>query len=209
MDAVSLNVQPRNINGKKVKTLRRTGITPIHVYGKGTDSLTLQVETPTLIRTLARVGRTVPLTLNESGHEHFVFVREIQRHPVSEQILHVDFMQVSLTEKMRTMVPLELVGTAPAARMSGVVVQQNIYQVEVEALPMDLPPVLNVDMSLLQTIDQAIHVRDLKIGDNVTIITEGETVIIHSMAARVQVEEAAAAAGEAAAPAAEAEEKKE
>ena len=205
---ITLTAQLRSQTGKKVRTLRRDGITPIHVYGQGLESLALQVDAHTLQRTLAQVGRTVPVTLQVAGDEHFVFVREVQRHPVTEQLLHVDFLQVSRTERITTDVPIELEGEAPGGRHEGAMLMHDLYAVSVEALPADLPPVFHVDISGLEEIDDAIRVGDLSVGSTVSILTDPEQIVVRIARQRVSVEvaegaeapagEAVAAAGESA-----------
>ena len=116
MNATYLTAQPRKSFGKKLNALRRQGITPIHIYGRGIESLSLQVDTSTLVQALARFGRTSPFTVLADEQEHFVMVKEVQRHPVTERILHLDLIQVSRTERLRANVPIAIEGEAPAAR---------------------------------------------------------------------------------------------
>ena len=132
MDAVTLDVEPRSATGKKVRALRRQKVTPIHAYGRGMESLNLQVDTALLRRALSQVGRTAPLTLRVDGDEHFVVVREVQRHPVTDQLLHVDFLQVSRTERMRAEVPVTIEGEAPASRQEGTMLIQDLYSVQAQ-----------------------------------------------------------------------------
>ena len=207
MQTPTLSVETRSALGKKVGALRRAGITPIHVYGKAMESLSLQVASLALQRTLAAVGRTIPLTLQMDGAEHFVIVREVQRDPVTEQVLHVDFLQVSRTERMRVGVPLELEGEAPALRLEASTFVQNLHGVEVEALPMDVPPVLPVDISSLDEIGKAIHAGDIPLPAGVTLVSDLEALVARVVHQRIVVEEPEAVAeveGEEA-PAAEAE----
>jgi len=188
-----LEAQLRTIKGRKAGALRRQSITPIHVYGKGVESLTLQADTQTLQRTLARVGRSVPLTVRANGHEHFVFAREVQRHPVTDHLIHVDFLEVSRTIRIISDVPIELEGEAPGARNEGAIVSHDHHSLSLEALPMDLPPVVTVDMSVLGDVGDVILASDIKLGPNVALITDPETVI-----ARILVLRPVAAEGEAA-----------
>ncbi len=206
MQTPTLSVENRSALGKKVKALRRMGLTPIHVYGKATESLSLQVPAPTLQRALAAVGQTIPLILEVGGDEHFVIVREVQRDPVTEQVLHVDFLQVSRTELMRVEVPLEMTGEAPALRLESTTFVQDLHGVEVEALPMNVPPVLPVDISSLDEIDKPIHAGEISLPTGVTLITDPEALVARVVHQRVVVEEEAPAdeAEEAAAPEAEA-----
>ena len=189
MDAVTLDVEHRSTTGKKVRALRRQKITPVHVYGKGIPSLSLQVDTVELYRTLNLVGRTTPLTLRVNGDEHFVVVREVQRHPVSDQLIHVDFLQVSRTERMRVEVPLVIEGEAPAARIEETMMSQDLHSVEVEGLPTDLPSSLTVDISSLDELDKAIRAADLELPPSVDLVTDPEALIVRVVRHRVVVEE--------------------
>ena len=192
-EAFVLEAQLRTITGRKAGALRRQSITPIHVYGKGVESLTLQADTQTLQRTLVRVGHSVPLTVRADGHEHFVFAREVQRHPVTDHLIHVDFLEVSRTIRIISDVPIELEGEAPGARTEGAIVSHDHHTLSLEALPMDLQPVVTVDVSVLGEVGAAIHASDIKLGSNVTLITDPETVIARIIVLRPVAEEGEAA----------------
>ena len=181
MDVAQLDAQPRQVLGKKVNRLRRQGLTPVHLYGKGTDPLSLQMDTQALQRVLVQVGRTSPVTVRVNGTDHFAFVRELQRHPVTGQLLHVDFLQVPLTERLRSAVPIHLLGEAPAVRMQGGSLLQTLHQLEVESLPAEVPSSVELDVSPLDDFEKAIHVSDIDLGPSVTVLTDPETVV-----ARVQ-----------------------
>ena len=185
MDPVFLDAQPRILFGKKLGALRRARITPMHVYGKAISSLSLQVDTSELQETLTKVGRTTPFTIRVDGDEHFVIVREIQRHPVTENILHVDLMGVSQTEVMRADVPLVLEGASPAARIEGVQLVQDQRSVQVEALPQELPSSITVDISVLTELDSGIYIRDLSLPRGVEIITPSDLPVIRVTRSRV------------------------
>jgi large subunit ribosomal protein L25 len=172
MEPVLLDVQDRSTFGKKLGTLRRSNITPLHVYGLGLPSLSLQVDTSAMLRTLAQVGRTSPLIVRVNGEEHFVMVREVQRHPVTDRLLHVDLIQVSRTQRMRAAVPVLLQGTAPAANQAGAMVVHDLHAIQVEALPLDLPSSLSVDISGLTEVDTGIYVRDVQLPEGVEPVTD-------------------------------------
>ncbi len=195
MDALPLEAELRPITGKQVITLRRRGITPIHLYGKGVSSLALQADSPTLQRLVVRAGRNVPISVSVRGtrETHLAFIREIQRHPVTEAILHVDFYQVSLAEKMRAEVPLYLTGEAPAVRTLSGTLFQALHAIEVECLPLDLPQFIEINVSGLTDFEQAIYVSSIKLSDAVTLLTDPEEMIARVNPPRVVVEEEVAA----------------
>jgi len=190
---IELAVAPRSILGKKVKTLRREGITPANIYGHGIPSQAVQVLTPDLTRTIRVAGRNTMLQLHVEGEEKRrpVFMRTVQRNPITDEFLHVDFYQVSLKEKIRIEVPLVIVGEAPAVSDYQGILLQNVNVVTMEGLPGDLPPLLEVDVSGLEEIDDAVHLKDLEVSPDVTVLAEPELVVAKVAAPRLieEVEE--------------------
>ena len=191
MDSLTLEAEPRVVTGRKVAGLRRMGITPIHIYGKGIESSSLQADSPSLQKVVVRAGGSVPVTLTVKGStgSHLAFIREVQRHPMTEAILHVDFYQVSLAETMRAQVPIYLVGEAPAVRLHEGVVMQALHSLEVECLPLDVPQLVEVDISGLEDFEMAVHVYDVSFADSVTIITDSSDLIARVNPPRVVVED--------------------
>lgn len=224
MAGVQLAVDQRTIMGKRLGGLRRKGIMPAHLYGHGIDSLALQAPTATIINLLRTAGRNdiIDLQIAGEGQARPVMLRGVQRDPVSDALVHIDFFQISLTERLRADVPLSITGEAPAVQVYGGILLQSLDRVTVDALPADIPSHFEIDVSGLAELDTAIHVRDLKIPENVVLVSDPDQVIVkvatpklaaeeEAVAPVVEGEEAAAAA-EGAAPAAEgaaAEEKSE
>ena len=190
MDKVILRTEARTLTGKQVKQLRNRGITPIHLYGKAVDSQSLQIDTLTLQRVLGQVGRTSPVTLQVNGEEYFAFAREIQRHPTSGALLHVDFLYVPLTERMRGQVPLYLTGEAPAVRVEAGVLMQALHFLEVECLPTEMPSSVEVDISHLDDFEKAVHVSDTSLSPTVTILNNPEGLVVRVQPPRKVEEEA-------------------
>ena len=182
---VTLDAQPREALGSKNKALRRAGFTPIHVYGHGEDSLALQSAAHDLAMAVRHVGRTAPVIVRvEGGAEHFVMVREIQRHPVDEHLLHVDFIRISRTERLRVRVPVHVEGEAPATRAEGLSLSHDLHEVEVAALPFSIPSVFIVDVSAMEEPDSVISVSDLEIPTGVEMVSDLALVIVHIAAQR-------------------------
>ena len=202
MDRVELTVAQRSVLGKKVKALRRSGITPANVYGHRIESQAVEVDTVTLAHTLKTLERNAILSLRIEGEKAVrpVIVREVRRDILNDKILHVDFYQVSLAEKMKADVPFILVGKAPAVEDLGGILLQGLDSIAVEALPADIPPHIEIDISSLTTFDSSVHVRDLVIDPKVHVLTEGDSVITSVAPPRkvveAVVEEEAAAAEE-------------
>ncbi len=175
---VELNVSPRPVLGKKVKRLRREGIIPANVYGRALDSVAIQVVRDDLVRVVRSAGRNEIIYLRLDGEEpRPTFVRQIQRNPVTDAILHVDFYQISLAEKVRIEVPLALVGTAPAEQTHGGTLLHSLDSITVEGLPTDIPSVIEVEVSGLEEIDASIHVGELSVPDQVTVLSDPEVVV--------------------------------
>lgn len=213
MADVELQVEPREVLGKKVRTLRSGGLTPANVYGHGVQSQAVQADTPALTQLLRTAGRNVIIDLHVRGEAkpRSVMVRAVQRDPVSDKLLHVDFYQVSLREKMRAEVPLVLVGEAPAVSTYHGVLLQSLDTVMVEALPADIPPHIEVDVSSLAELEAALFLKDLVIDPKVQVLTDPELVVAKVAAPRlaVELEEEVAAEEEVEEEAAAAEEERE
>lgn len=191
MEKLKLKANKREILGKKTRFLRRQGVTPTHLFGDGVDSLALQCDTPTLQKTIARAGMTRIIALDVEGDKnpHSVFIREIQKEPRSGALLHVDFYQVKMTEKIKFDVPIVLTGEAPAMKEKGRTVSHSLTSLNVECFPDDLPPQIEVDLSPLEDVEQAIFVRDIVLGSGVTVLDEPDQMVVKVSEVRMEVEE--------------------
>jgi large subunit ribosomal protein L25 len=192
MDAVTLDAAPRNALGRKVKALRRAGATPLHLYGKGMPSQALQGDSATVAKVVGQVGHHMPLYIKLDGvkDQQLVFVREIQRHPITNRILHVDLFRVDVTQRVSGEIPITLIGEAPATRSHGGVLMQSLRHLSVECLPMDMPERMEVDISILEELEQGIRVSDLTPAPGLTILADPEELIVKVGTPRVQEEAA-------------------
>ena len=173
-----LKVAPREVLGKKVRALRREGLTPANIYGSKVDSTAVQVSTEELRHVLKTAGRNDIVYLRLDGDEpRPTFVRDIQQNPVTDAILHVDFLQISLRDKVRADVPIHLVGLSPAVDTLDGILMHGLDHVSVEALPTEVPSFLELDVSSLVEINQALHVSDLELPEEVTLLTDPEQVV--------------------------------
>lgn len=188
--SITLEAEPRSVTGKKVKALRRQGLTPVHLYGKGTESMSLQVDSAVLQRLVVRVGGNIPINLSVKGASavRLAFMREVQRDPISEAIVHVDFYQVPMAEVMRAQVPIYLIGEAPAVRVHGGVLSQTLHSIDVECLPLDVPQYVELDISGLGDFEQALYVSAITLEDSVTLITHPSEFVARVNAPRVITE---------------------
>ena len=182
--AIKLALDPRDILGKKVKQLRKTGTIPVHLYGPGLESRPLQCDQSLLIRALSQAGGTTPISITVPGEsgEQLTFAREIQWDPVRGNILHVDFLAVQANQPISAQVPISLVGDSPGAHEAGGTVIQQLREVTVEALPLEIPSTIEVDVSRLTDPNGTIRAGEIELGANVTLVTDSEEVV-----ARIEV----------------------
>ena len=178
--------------------MRRAGHVPANIYGRGIESQAVQVDLLSIGHLLKSAGRNVVVSLQVEGEKdpRPVMLRGVQRKPATGQLLHVDFYQVSLTEKIRTEVPLVIVGQAPAAVDLGGTLLQGLDSISVEALPTDVPSLIEVDVSLLAGFDDGIYVRDLAVdATKVHVFSDPDLVVAKVSPPRLvaEVEEEAAA----------------
>lgn len=197
MANTELQVAPRTVLGKKVAALRRDGSTPANIFGHRIESTAVQADTAALTHLLRGITRNAIINLSVDGEPapRTVVVRDVTRDPVNGQLLHVDFYQVSMTEKMRAEVPVVLVGTSDAVATFGGVLLQTLERISVEALPADIPTQFDCDVSAIAQLEGALHVRDLAIDTSkVTLHTDPDVVVARVAAPRLAAEEEAAAA---------------
>ncbi len=194
MDNLNLQASKREILGKKTRFLRRQGVTPAHLFGHGIKSLALQCDTPKLQQIIAQAGTTRLISLGIEGDKQprSVFIREIQRDVCNEELLHVDFYQIKRTEKIRVDVPIVLVGEAPAMKEKGRLLTHSLTSLSIESLPDNLPPQIEINLSPLEEIGQAIYVKDIAFSPDITVMTDPEQMVVKVSEARVVEEEVVA-----------------
>ena len=189
---LELTLDAREAQGKANKRLRRGGIVPGVVYGKGEGSTNGQVDAKTFETLYRAAGRTsvVKFRLPGASRATSGFIKSVQRHPLSGQAIHVDYYLVNLKVEMEVDVPLVVVGEAPAVEETGGTLLHNLSSLHVKALPNDIPHEITVDVSTLTSLDVAIHVADLNLNrDLVHVLTDGETLVATVVPPRVEVEE--------------------
>ena len=191
MEDLTLPATNRSILGKKTRFLRRQGITPVHLFGHGLKSQALQCDTANLQRIIAQAGmsRLISLKIEDDKQPRVVFIREIQRDQLTGQPLHVDFYQVRKTEKIRVGVPIILVGEAPAMKEKGRSLLHGVTSLSIECLPDKLPPQIEVDLSPLEEAEHPIFVRDIILGQDITVATDPDQLVVKVSEARVEVVE--------------------
>jgi large subunit ribosomal protein L25 len=179
MDKIELKVANREILGKKVKHLRRQGITPVHVFGHGIESLALQCDTRELELVLGQAGltRLINLKLAKEKKPRTVVVREFDRDWRRGELVHVDFYQVKMEEKIRLEIPVVLLGEAPALKAKTNMLDHELGTFTVECLPAKIPDSIEVDISSLTELDQAIRVKDITLDKDITVLNNPDLVV--------------------------------
>lgn len=197
-DKITLALESRALTGKKVNRLRRAGILPATVYGKGVGPFAVQVEARTFQDVYRHAGRTTLVELQIPGQEKVsAFIHALQRHPVSRAIIHADFHVVDLRIEITVAVPIHIVGTSALVERGDALLNQVLTTLDVLALPAELPPYIEVDISGLDSFDKTIHVRDIALPGKGTIETpEDELVVSLTPTRPEEPEEAEAEAGE-------------
>lgn len=187
MDKIVLEASKREIIGKKVKNLRLEGKIPAVIYGHEFKDTPIVLDAHSTTLAMKSVSESTILIIKLDGKEHSVLVRDRQIDFIKGNILHLDFQVVSLTEKLRTNVHIELVGDSPAVEDFNAMIVNGITDIEVEALPQDLPEGIVVDISILDEIGKAIYVKDLPEIANVEILTDPEELIAIASAVKEEV----------------------
>jgi large subunit ribosomal protein L25 len=201
MEKITLDAELRGVGRHPVRELRDVARVPAVIYGAGVEAKPISVNAKALQKALHHAGSGL-LTLQLVGDSPLnVLPREVQRHPVKHNVLHVDFQAVSMTEKLRLHVPLIHEGDAPAMKLNGdLVLVRNLDSVEIECLPADIPNHLVADLTKLQGDDDEVLVSDLAVPNGVKVLTAHDHVIFSLTLSRAgtleETEEVAAAAAE-------------
>lgn len=180
MKHYSLTVEKREVTGKKVKKLRKEGTLPINLFGKKIKSQSLKVATIEFSKIYDQAGTTglIELTVKGTKESHPVLIHHVQVHPVTDTLLHADFHEVELKEKMFVEVPVHLEGESPAAAQHTGVLLQVMDRLEIEALPTEIPDEIIIDVSILKEINDEIKVGDIKVKGNYTIVSDRNALVV-------------------------------
>ena len=173
-----LKANKRSVLGRKVKNLRLEGMLPANIYGKNVKSLAIQMKTSEFADVFEKAGETGIIEVSVGKIRKPVLVQNVQTDPVSGEVLHADFRQVDLKEKVKATIPVEIVGESPVEKSGLGTVVIQLDEIEVEALPSDLLEKFVVDASKLEEVDSAVYVKDLKGSDKVKVLTDGEQIVV-------------------------------
>lgn len=185
----TLLAKPRSVFGKQNKKLRRNRQVPAILYGKGKESLALELGEQEFIKIFRQAGESSLINLKiEGSGERKVLVHEVARHYMKDEPIHVDFYEVDLTKKIHAKVPIHFIGAAPAVKELGGIMLKNLSEIEVEALPQDLPQFLEVSTERLKTFNDVIRLSELVVPQRVKILGHLEEVIVSVQAPRSEEE---------------------
>lgn len=186
---LTIQAKPREILGKRNSKLRKQGTLPAVVYGRGKDSASLEINAREFMKVYRKAGKNTLISLVIDGAgEKKVLIHEVAKHFMKDEAIHVDFYEVDLTRKIHAKVPVHFVGVSPAVKEQGGVLVKNLTEVEVEALPTDLPQFIEVALESLKNFDDRVRVSDLKVAQAVKILSHAEDVIITVQAPRSEEE---------------------
>ena len=178
MDKVVLKATKRDVTGKQVNALRRAGKLPAVIYGRHTDPISITLDMRAASMALSKVGTSSLLTVDVDGQEYPALVRERQRDYLKGTLKHVDFLAVSLTEKIRADVRIEITGTSAAVKDFNAVLVNGLFSLSVECLPTDLPDRIVADISSLAQVGDGIHVRDIQVPDQVRVLDDPDEMVV-------------------------------
>ncbi len=173
---------------ENVSNLRKQGFLPAVLYGKGIENLFLKLPKSEFEKVYKQAGESSLVSLTAEGKKFLVLIHSIQKHPLTGDFIHIDFYQPALNEEIEAKIHLEFVGTAPAEKELGGTLVKDIQELEVKALPRDLPSRIEVDVSSLKTFDDNILVKDIKVPEKVKILRDMDEVVA-SVSEPTKVEE--------------------
>lgn len=185
---MELNVQKREILGRKTGASRDKGLIPAELYGKGLANFHLSVPVKEFKKVFKESGENTIVNVLLDGEKHPVLIQDVSYNPVTDELESVDFYQVRMDKKLKVGVPVEFVGVSLAVKEKNGLLVKALQEVEVEALPADLPRELKADLSKLTDIGQSIYIKDLEVPSGVKVLVNPETVVA-TVTAKVTEEE--------------------
>ena len=185
---LTLNIQKRD-TAKALKALRTTGVIPAVYYGPKEDSHPISVNEIEFLKVWKAAGESTVINLTGDGHDHEALIHEVSLHPVSSKPIHIDFYVIEKGKALQVAVPLEFVGESEAVKSMNGTLVKVLHEVEIEALPKDLPKQIEVDISPLTTLESQILAKDLKLPSGVTLMIKPDDVVASVAAQVVEPEE--------------------
>lgn len=174
---MELKAEKREILGGKVSALRKEGMIPAELYGHGKENVHLTVNAKEFAKLFKEAGESTVITLVVGKENTPALIHDVNIDPISDAVLHVDFYAVNMNEETETEVEFEFIGESMAVKAQGGVLVKSMHEIEVRALPANLPHAIEVDLSVLANIHDSIHVKDLKVKGDVTLLAEPDAVV--------------------------------
>jgi large subunit ribosomal protein L25 len=193
---IQLQAQLRNAFGKQLEALRAEGLVPAEIYGHGKENVHVSVPEKEMARVLKEAGESTVIEVSVEGAKHPVLIQEVQKDPLKDTILHIDFYEVRMDEKVRAEVPIVFTGEAPAVKAFGGILVKSLDEIEVEALPADLPAHIAISLAGLTELNQTIYAKDIDPIEKVKFIIDPETAVASVTEQRQEEEETTPPAGE-------------
>jgi len=185
MEKVVLKANKRSVVGKQVKALRREGKLPAVIYGRHGEPINIELDARSTGRILANATSSSLITIELGGEEIPTLIREKQRDFIKNNLLHVDFMTVSMTEKLKAYVALRFKGVSLAVKDYNAILVHNIEQLHVECLPADLPEYIVVDISALKNPGDGIRVGDLTVEGDILVLDDADMMVAVASASKI------------------------
>ena len=174
---MELAVTTREKFGKAVAQTRKEGLIPAEVYGKGLDNLHISVSAKDFKKVFREAGMNTLVTLSAGKEKYSTLVHDVQRDYLSDEVIHVDFYRVRMDEEIKAKVPLEFTGEAIGVKEKGGILNISMHEIEVEALPANLPHRLSVDLKTLDDINKTVYVKDIAVPKGVKILVDPNTAV--------------------------------
>jgi len=191
---LELVAQPRTQFGREVKQVRANGLIPAELYGYGVKNEHLSVKVKEFNQLFKKAGESTLIDLTVNGVKHPVLIHDVKLHPLTEDVLSIDFYQVRLDQPIKVNVPVVFIGEAPGVKEKGGVLVKSLSEIEIEALPADLPHELTVNLAKLVDIGSSFHVKELVVPSGVEILDDEDFVIVTITARMTEEQEAALSA---------------
>ena len=190
-DLQNLTLDERIINGKNVKKLRRNGLIPANIFGLNSESESLQIESSVLSEILKSVKKSTPILIQKKGDTNSVvcFIEEIQRHPITDEILHVSFKKVDTKKPIKLSFFTSIIGESPAVKNLGGILLQPLTYLSIRTLPLEVPSSIVIDISNLEEIGNTIAVKDISEEYNCEFLDEPSSAIVRIVPPRIEEEE--------------------
>ena len=189
-DLHNLTLDKRIIDGKNVKKLRRNGFIPANIFGLNSESESVQIESSVLAETLKKVQKSTPILIQKKGDSDNVvcFIEEIQRHPITEEVLHISFKKVDTKKPIKLSIYTSITGEAPGVKNLGGILLQPLNYLSIKTLPLEVPSSIVIDISSLEEIGNSISVKDIAEEYNCEFLDEPSSTIVRIVPPRIEEE---------------------